>query len=486
MSSTKLLSDTKRKLMDTYRRGNVRSVLPTRLITPRPEGAAARLSLSQEQLVLREMNAPCSAQLYNECVSLRMRGPLDVPALEKSLVSVIERHEIWRTSYELTGGQLSQIVHRAPREMFLEVTDLRLVADTQRQIEEKRTIERSLQQPFDLKNGPLLRFNLIRFRDAEYKLFVIAHLSVLDGVSAYQIWPSELAALYLAYSSGRLSLLPALPIQFGDYAYWQRNRLQDEERNRQLTYWRQRLGGLLPVMNWRRSQKQFSEQRFCGGIRCFCLPGSLSEAVKSLSKKEGVTLFVALLATFVTLLFAYTEQQDIIVGTPSPAGRKLFEVGRLLGYFLNPVALRFDLTDNPTFRSLMRQAQRLTIEAISNDDVPLEWLVHELQGETAPHRGSLFSVAMSLQPPMPKLDLDWSVTSMDFESGGSPWDLYVAFIDKEEGIMGRVQFNTERFEETVIVEAVCHFQRLLEEFSLHPENRLSEATHLLQGRANAA
>lgn len=486
MSSTASLSEAKRKLMETYRRGSAASAGLSRLITPRPEGAAIPTSLSQEQLVLRETRTPGIAQLYNECVTLRMRGPLDVHALERSLVSVIERHEIWRTSYDLSSGRPLQVVHAAPKEISLEVVDLGSATETRRPIEEKQVIEDLVRQPFDLKYGPLLRFRLVWLSDAEYKLFLIAHLSILDGVSAYQIWPSELAALYRAYSSGRPSPLPALPIQFGDYAYWQRNQFQDEELRRQQSHWKRKLSGPIPVLDWPRNRPLIYERKSRGAIRPFTLSSALSDAVRDLSKREGVTLFVSLLATYVALLFGYTEQQDIIVATPSPAGRKLSEVGKLLGYFLNPVALRFDLTNNPTFRDLLRQAQKVTLEAISNDDVPLEWHAHELQGESAPCEVAPFTVAMSLQPPMPKVDLEWSVTSMDFESGGSPWDLYIAFIDKQEGITGRAQFNPERFEETTIDEAIRHFQRLLANFSLYPENRLSEAIHLLQDKANVA
>jgi non-ribosomal peptide synthetase component F len=151
--------------------------------------------------------------------------------------------------------------------------------------------------------------------------------------------------------------------------------------------------------------------------------------VKELSQREAVTLFMTLLAAFVALLHCYTEQDEIVVGTLSPAGRKRSEVARLLGYFLNPVALRFDLSSDPTFRDLLLQAQRLTLEAISNDDVPIEFLAQELKPKPGPCHNPFFNVAISLQPPMPPLDLEWKVTSMDVEGSGSPWDLYIAFID---------------------------------------------------------
>jgi non-ribosomal peptide synthetase component F len=188
---------------------------------------------------------------------------------------------------------------------------------------------------------------------------------------------------------------------------------------------------------------------------------------------------MTLLAGFATLLHAYTLQDDIIVGTFSPAGRKRSEVEGLLGYFLNPVALRFDLTGNPTFHEILRQAQRLTLEAISNDDVPIELLAQELKPNRDPSRNPFFNVTISLQPAMPQLGLPWSVTSMDVESGGAPWDLYIAFIERPGAMIGRVQYNPDLFEAEAIVRMMHHFQKLLESLEANPLKRLSEAKCVL-------
>jgi len=205
--------------------------------------------------------------------------------------------------------------------------------------------------------------------------------------------------------------------------------------------------------------------------------------VKALGQQEGVTLFVSLLSAFAALLYCYTQQKDIVIGTPSPAGRKHPEVEKLMGYFLNPVALRFDLTGNPTFRGLLRQAQRLTLEAISNDDVPVEFLEQELKLAPDVSRHPFLNVAISLQPPMPPIDLDWSVTSMDIDNGGAPWDLYIAFIDNPSGVMGRVQYNPDLFASVTIARMLEHFQQLLASASENPLTRLSELKLLRQRRA---
>jgi non-ribosomal peptide synthetase component F len=178
---------------------------------------------------------------------------------------------------------------------------------------------------------------------------------------------------------------------------------------------------------------------------------------------------MTLAATFAALLYQYARQQDIIVGTLSPAGRKRSEVEGLLGYFLNPVALRFDLSGNPTFLELLRQTQKLTLEAIANDDVPLEHVAQEL-GANLP----LFTAAVSLQPPTPQLHLKWSVTSMDVDSGGSPWNLYLAFIDRPGEMMARVQYNPSLFEEETIGRMLQDFQFMLESVCTWPGKRLNE------------
>jgi non-ribosomal peptide synthetase component F len=193
-----------------------------------------------------------------------------------------------------------------------------------------------------------------------------------------------------------------------------------------------------------------------------------------LAHQEGVTLFMGLLAAFVTFLHGCTRQEDLVVGTLSPSGRKQSRFQKVMGHFLNPVALRFDLTANPTFRQLLRQAQRLTLEAISNDDVPIGSLQQELRSKLQRNGNSLFRVAISLQPPMPAVGLDWSVTSMDVESGGSPWDLYLAFIDRPEGMSARVQYNSDVFAAETIARMWEQFETLLGSVSRNPESGISE------------
>jgi hypothetical protein len=407
------LSEAKRKLLEQYlSQGRIKSAGQAVGIPPRPPGELVPLSLSQEQLWFRERTTLGVPPLYNECVTVRMPGSIEVPVLERSLAEIIRRHEIWRTTYDTRNGQPIQIIQPAPEQVRLPLLDLRNLPGDRRDAEAQRVIGEIVRQPFDFKQGPLLRFRLVRMGDFEYRLFLCAHLSVVDGVSVYQVFPSELAILYKAFSSGRSSPLLPLAVQFGDYAYWQRQWLQGEEQVKQLAYWQKKFAGSLPVLNWPDGAAQPWTSRFRGALQLSTFPKVIGEKMKELGQKEGVTTFTTLAAGLATLLHCYTGQDDIIIGTPSPAGRKRFEVAKLLGHFLNPVALRFDLSEDPSFRALLRHAQQLTFEALSNDDLPLEWLAGETQPAADPLRNPFFRVALSLQPQMPSLEVGWNVTSM--------------------------------------------------------------------------
>jgi hypothetical protein len=462
------MSDAKRKLLEMYLRGNAGwDGAAKSAITRRPANEPAPLSLSQEQLWVRERTKSGLPPLYNECVVVRMAGALEVPVLERCLAEIIRRHEIWRTSYDTRDAWPVQKVHSPPDTVPLRPIDLRSLPGTRGDTEAELIISEIVREPFNLTEGRLLRARLLRMRDFEYRLVLCAHLSIVDGVSVYQVFPSELAALYRAFAAGRSSPLCSLAVQFGDYAYWQRQWLQGAEQARQLSYWRQQLRGELPVLAW--PPRRPDRETYRGKIRHFVLPAQRNLEARELSHSQGVTLFMVIAATFAALLSRYSRHEDVILGTLSPAGRKRSEVEGLLGYFLNPVALRFDLTGNPVFRDLLRQTQKLTLEAISHDDVPLEQVAHEV-GATHP----LFTAAVSLQPPMPKLGLEWSVTSMDVDSGGSPWSLYLVFIDRPGPMIGRVQYNPDMFEETAINWMLEDFQRLLEDVCARPDKRLDE------------
>lgn len=465
MQESPPLSDTKRALLDRYLRGVGSPAAGT--IGRRPPGSIAPLSAAQEELYRRELRVPGIPPLYNECVNLRMLGPLDGAALERAFNEIIKRHEAWRTTFETEAGQPTQIVHPV-MPLQLPVVDLQKTPEAEREAAAIRLVSEDVRRPFELHRGPLLRPKLVRINETEHRLFLTAHQIVLDGVSAYQVFPSELATFYKDFSAGRSATLPELPVQCADFACWQRKWLSGAAA-KQVDYWRQQLATELPALSWPVKSRPVT-RTFRGCIQNFSFPKLLSDRIKELSRQLSTTLFLVLLTGLATVLHRYTNQKEIVLGTLSPSGRKRSEVMELLGYFLNPVALKLSFHNRPTFRELLLQAQTVLFEAMSNDDVPIERLARELKVDDS-NPSPFFTATISLQPPVPNLDLAWSVTTMDVESGGSPWDFYLAFIDRPEGLKGRAQFNPDLFDATTIGCALEDLQDVLGSASQECFNR---------------
>jgi hypothetical protein len=468
------LSETKRKLLEKIHSGKVRQKVSEPALVRRTNPSRAPLSLTQEQLWLFETGTVARPPLYNESITLRMNWALDLETLERSLAEVIRRHEIWRTSYDLIEGRPIQVVHPAPSRFQVPCLDLRGIPNAERDAEVLRIGLEQAALPFNLKDGPLLRASALTMSNSETWLIMTAHQSIIDGVSVYQVFPAELYAIYKAFSTGLPTPLPELPIQFSDFACWQHEWLSLEEQSKQLDYWKGKLSGEIPVLQWPRDKCRPPNQTFRGSIRSFTLPPNVAAAARGLGRRVGATMFGVLLATFYTLLHHYSGQSDLIVGTLSPAGRKRSEVQGLLGYFLNPVPLRIDLSDDPSFAALLSRVREVSTEAISNDDVPFEHIVEALKPPSDRSRNPYFTTGISLQPPMPESHGAWSITSMDAESGGAKLDLYVAFIDRLEGLHARVQYNPDILDFDQIRQLIEDFRALLERAASHPEMRISQ------------
>lgn len=434
-----------------------------------PPDAAAPLSLAQEQIWRHALEIP--VPLYNESITLYRNGPLEVEALERSLAEVIRRHEIWRTSFKLIGGCPSQVVHPADSTFPLSVVDLRQAPEEERQSLALHLASEDARRPFDLNAGPLLRALLIQMGDEIYRLAITAHLSIVDGVSVYQVFPRELVALYNAYTTDRPSPLPELTIQYRDFAYWQRKWFIDSEVEKQLEYWRKQLAGELPALNWPQVYRPPVET-FRGAIHACIFPVEILARTRNLCRSAVTTLFTVLAAALTAVLYRYSAQKDIIVGTFSPAGRKRSEVQPLLGHFLNPVPLRIDLSDDPCFYELLKRTEVVISDAISHDEVPLELLARELLPTVDKSRNPFFTIGVSLQPRTPSID-GWDVTSMDAQSGGAMWDLYLAFIERPTELLGRIQYNSDLFDAEVIAQLVQDLSVLLAAAVGHPEQRVS-------------
>ncbi len=469
-------AESRRARLDAYLRSRARGAgpQPEAPIPVRTGGGPAPVSLSQEGIWRRAQTVP-AIPLYNETITIHRRGPLDVAALQRSFNEILRRHEAWRTTFHGTydGGVAQRVRPWVP--VTIPVHDLRDLPQEGRMPEALRLAGGDARAPFDLARGPLFRPRLVRLHEDEHRLFLAVHQLLLDGVSVYRVLMPELATLYDAYANGRTPDLPEPPIQFSDFATWQRGWLEGEEIARQLAYWERRLAEPPEPLRWPADRPRPARQTYRGAIYPFALPPGLGADLRSLAAREGVTLFVLFLAAFARLLHRYTAQEDVLIGTPSPAGRKRSEVQALLGYFLNPVALRLDLSGAPTFRELLVQARRVVAEAVSNDDVPFELIVERLRAGEDASRHPLFTVAVSQEPPLPDLGPGWDMTPMDVTSGGARWDLYLVLDDRREhGILGRVQYNPDLFDPPTVPAMLADHRRLLEDAVAHPDRPVGE------------
>ena len=461
------LSEAKQKLFELQRRGKRHSTA-SGAVSNVPAGNAP-MSLAQEQVWLRD--AVAKAPLYNESITIYRHGPLDIATLERTLAEIIRRHEIWRTTFDQVDGRLVQIVHPAPASFRVPVVDLRSLPEPLREAEALRIAASDARPRFDLRTGPLLRITLVQLDDESYRLFLTAHQLVVDGVSVYSVFPTELAAIYEAFIDGRESPLPALRLQYGDFARWQREWLAGEAAQAQMNYWENQLAGELPVLRWPAERPPV--ETFRGAIEPFALSQALTDELRVLAQREGVTLFAVLLAGFSILLHLCTRQEDLVIGTLSPAGRKRAEFQKLLGYFLNPVALRLDLSGDITLRTLLRRSQKATLGAIAHDDVPLEHLAQRLVTMADPSRHPFFQTVISLAPSVAELPPGWSMTPMDTDSGGARWDLYLELSDRPQGILGRAQYNPDIYHQTAITDLLEQYRFILERVAQNPDLNLS-------------
>ena len=467
-----VLSEAKRRLLAKYLQGeiphNVGSLPP---ITRRPAGTCAPLSLVQEQAWRHAVNDLGGA--YRESITIHRSGSLDVPALERSLAEIIRRHEAWRSTFELIENEPTQVVHPPSPCFSLPVTDLCSLPETVRQTEALRLATEDARKPFDLEQGPFVRARLVRLAEQQYRLYMTVHQCIVDGVSVYQIFPAELTALYSVFSAGNSSPLSELPIQYADFALWERQWLEPA-LDSQLKYWRKQLSGAPVSLQWPPDQVRPPVQRFRGAIEPFTFPTQLATALKELSQREGVTLFMLLLAGFIALLYRYSRQDYILVGTLAPAGRKRTEVRGLLGYFLNPVAIRTTPSEKSTLRELVTQVRKSVSDALSHDDVPFEFVSRQAGVRPDPSRHPLFQIMFSLAPPMAELGPGWDQTPMDVESGGAKWDLYFELSNRANALLGRAQYNPDLLDSATVQRIVRHYQLLLTSCTTDPNPRLCD------------
>jgi amino acid adenylation domain-containing protein len=433
------------------------------------------LSFAQQRLWLLDQLEPGSTA-YLIPTAWRVQGDLKRDILFQSLAALVQRHESLRTTFEVKDGQPVQIIHPFDK-LRLPLVDLRAVVCEQRERVARHLAQQEAQHPCDLGRGPLLRLSLLWLDAQDYVLLLTAHHIISDGWS-HDIFVHELLLLYRAFGAGESSPLVPLPIQYADFAFWQRQWLQGSILQQQLDYWLRQLAHA-PVLALPTDYPRPPIKTFHGAAISLLIAPPLRDALIALSQHEHVTLFMTLLASFQILLARYSGQEDISVGTPI-ANRRHKELEGLIGFFVNILVLRTDLAGNPSFLTVLHRVRELSIDAYAHQDVPFERLVELLQPERDLSRSPLFQVMFSLQnisdPVAEPNGLD--LRRLEIEMNTARFDLTLSLVDTPSGIHGALSYNTDLFRASTMKRFLQSWQNLLAAFVAHPEQRLSEVSLL--------
>ena len=455
-----------------------RQALLDRLIRERSAPAAARAiprrrnpgraiaSFAQQRLWFLDQLAPGNP-FYNLPIALRLTMPLDATALERSLSAIVERHEALRTTFDVVDGETVQIIGGA-QPVTIPVVDLRNLPADVREREAGRLASESARLPFDLRRGPLMRAALLRLDAADYIFLVTLHHIVSDGWSA-AVFGRELQALYPAMSLGYPPALPPIPVQYGDFAEWQREWLQGPVLESQLAYWRRQLADL-SVLRLPTDRPRPPMSTFRGAVHTFHLAPEVADGLRGLSQRTRVTLFMTLLAGFQILLSRYSRQQDIVVGAPI-AGRTRPELEALIGFFVNTLVLRTDLSGDPTVTEVLGRVRQVVLDAFAHQDVPFEKLVEELQPRRDLSRNPLAQVAFQL------LDLPGAAAqgakAPTIDKQTAVLDMVVTLTHGPQGIDGLIEYSTDLFDADTIARLAGHYEQLLRGMTAHADTAIS-------------
>ncbi len=437
-----------------------------------PREAAPPLSFAQQRLWFIDQLEPGSP-LYNMPGALRIEGPLDGAVLARCLGEIARRHEALRTVFAAPEGSPVQVI--LPAGPFpLSVMDLSELPAGEREAAAAALTAEEAARPFDLTRGPLLRASLLRLAEEDHVVLLTLHHIVGDGWSL-GVLVREIAALYPAFAEGRPSPLPELPVQYADYAVWQRSWLRGEVLEGEIGFWRRQLAGLPALLELPTDRPRPAVQSYRGAVRPVWLPAALARRIEELGRREGATPFMALLAAFQVLLARYSGQDDLAVGSPV-AGRDRVETEGLIGLFVNTLVLRGDLAGEPTFRELLGRVRETALAAYLHQDVPFEKLVEELAPERSLAQTPLFQVMFELQnEPVGSLDLP----GLRLRPAGGPaatatakFDLTLALEEKDGGLGGTLEHATDLFDAATIDRLAGHFERLMAAAAEWPDLRV--------------
>src|SRR5512140_1217116 len=486
------LSPRRRELLDSLLQNKGLKTSNSEGISQGTRDGNIPLSFAQERLWFLDQFMP-AASVYNIPRDVPLHGPVHLEALQRSVNEIVRRHEALRTTFKAGPGHPVQVI--APELTIpIQVVDIRSTPgtpDDQRGALAAQRAAEEFARPFDLANGPLLRITLLQLRNDDHLLLLTMHHIISDARSV-EVFFSELWTLYQAYSNGQQSPLPELPTQYADYTLWQRKHLSGEALEAQLSYWKSHLAGAPLVLELPSDRPRPPVQTFHGAIQPFTIAPRHAAALQALSRREGATLFMTILAAFNTLLFRYTGQEKLLVGTPI-ANRNRAELEGLIGFFVNTLVLCTNMSGDPTFRELLARVRELALGAYAHPDLPFEKLVEEMHPQRNLGHNPLFQVMCIVQttapsqapgagpvlpdqaPEQPGDDGSQDDQSpVKVEIGTAKFDLNLSVVQTPEGMGGAVEYNTDIFNHDTIARLIGHLKTLLAAIVANPEQRISE------------
>jgi len=448
-------------------------------VTPRPSemNSRAPLSFAQERLWFLNQLEPHSSA-YNIFRAVRLTSALNIAALKRSLRETVRRHETLRTTFTEVGGIPMQVIG-PPENLNLPLIDLSEVPDSKRESTVAALALDEAQRPFNFARGPLFRIVVVRLSEESYVILFAMHHVISDAWSM-ELLVREVATLYVAFMNGRPSPLPDLSIQYADFAIWQREWFQGEVLEKQLQYWKQQLGGRLPVLQLPFDGPEISTPTDRGSRQSRSLDADLTGSLKTLCQREGVTLFMLTAAAFQTLLYRYSRQKDIIVGIPV-SNRNRVEIEPLIGFFINTLVLRTRFSGNPNFRELLARVREVTLGAYAHCDLPFERLVQALEPQRTMNRTVLFQVALTFRSaPTQSLELpDLALSYLPIYCGKAQFELNMNVIQDEKTLKILLEYKIDLFSDRTISNMLNNFERLLRTAVARPDITLEELNGLL-------
>lgn len=453
------------------------ALLPARVRQTPPLARVSReellpLSFAQERLWFLYQLMPTSVA-YNVPFAQRLVGELAVHALAQSINTMLERHEVFRTTFMTVDSKPVQ--HIAPSLAFsLSLISLEALTAEEREQELQWIIHTEAHTLFDLIQGPLVRVRLVRLTPTDHVLLLTFHHSIFDAWSM-RLFMLELSALYADYANGKQPSLPRPEIQYADYALWQRAWLQGEALQTQIDYWKRQLADVPILLEMPTDRPRPAIQSFRGALHVFMLPLALTREIQALAQREGVTLFMTLIAAWGVFLSRYSGQTDLAIGFPI-AGRNHTQIENTIGFFVNTLLMRFQLADRPDFRQLLARVRTMATEAYAHQDVPFERLVEELQPERSLSYNPLFQVMFVLQSvPMTESKFaDLLVQPLEIAQQSAQFDLTLEMVEEAAGLKGYLKYNTDLFDASTIQRMQVHLQTLLEGIVASPEKSVYE------------